>query len=148
MIATLHKSMSHDRRRSQRYHLRLGLRTSSSVGDSVAIVTNLSNGGLNLLCSEAPGVGETILVEFPDNPPMAARVIWSDGRSTGCEFAYALTDHQLSALLELGEKTDTLARAEFDETEVAEHWPDSVKITLILCLAALGWVTVAWAISS
>ncbi|WP_427963681.1 PilZ domain-containing protein [Altererythrobacter sp.] len=140
--------MSHDRRRSQRYHLRLGLRTSSSVGDSVAVVTNISNGGLNLLCSEPPGVGETILVEFPDNPPMAARVIWSDGRSTGCEFSYALTDHQLSAILELGEETEPLALAGFDEAETVERWPGSVRIALILCLAALGWISIAWAISS
>src|SRR5687768_9929788 len=75
-----------EQRGAARRSLRLEVEGSTVVGQSRAIIRNLSETGLLLESETALAVGEELLVELPQAGAVPARVVWARRPFFGCEF--------------------------------------------------------------
>jgi hypothetical protein len=140
-----------DRRGSLRRTLRLVARAAhDEIADEVLIL-DLSTTGLMFETSAALAASETIEVELPDVPPIAARIVWQRGAYYGCEFLQRAPVAAVSAaLLRSAPKprdTATTTPAFSWETALGDRSPMPRRepggeglstIVLILLLVAVG----------
>jgi transcriptional regulator with XRE-family HTH domain len=86
------------RSRAARRTLRLEARGALGSGDAAAVlVHNVSATGLLLECEAPLAVGDSIDVELPHAGATSARVVWTSGKLSGCQFAAPISPAALSA---------------------------------------------------
>lgn len=88
-----------EQRGAARRSLRLEVEGSTVVGQSRAIIRNLSETGLLLESETALAVGEELLVELPQAGAVPARVVWARRPFFGCEFVRPVSRAAVSAAL-------------------------------------------------
>ncbi|HKX77722.1 MAG TPA: PilZ domain-containing protein [Novosphingobium sp.] len=88
-----------DRRGSERWrvHLIATADLAQDVGD--ILIQDISETGLRLATAATLEIGETIVVDLPDNKAALAKVVWQRGASYGCEFDSPLSTAVISAVL-------------------------------------------------
>ena len=100
LLAEIHQDLAPaEGRRTARRTLRLEVETVSPSAAANALIHNLSRTGLLLETTAALKVGDTLEVALPEAGPTAAKVIWSRGEFSGCEFVAPVTNGAVSAAL-------------------------------------------------
>lgn len=88
-----------DRRGTERRVLRFDFAISAGDKGIEASAHDLSTTGLRIETDGILAVGDELLVELPDIPPIEARVVWQDGRMYGCEFLSDIPKRTIGAVV-------------------------------------------------
>lgn len=105
------------RRSTQRRSLELStVANSTEAGETRVLVRDISPGGI-LIEAEAPAlcVDDSLEVHLPDLGVAHARVVWTSGRFSGCEFSDSISTSAISAAL-LKAKPPSPKEHAFDES--------------------------------
>ena len=94
-----HDPRAGEQRGAARRSLRLEVEGSTVVGQSRAIVRNLSETGLLLESETMLAVSEELLVELPQAGAVPAKVVWARKPFFGCEFVRPVSRAAISAAL-------------------------------------------------
>jgi len=115
------------------------------AGSVAIVVRDLSTTGL-LFESQAPSaIGERLRIELPQAVSAAAKIVWQNACSYGCELEASLSRGAVSAALLKGEP-----QARLDEQSggagAADRWPKPTRLGLIVGGSALLWAMIALAV--
>ena len=99
-----------ERRGSERWrvHLLATAEVAPDVGD--ILIQDISETGLRISTAATLEIGETIVVDLPDERVARASVVWQRGTSFGCEFDSPLPTAVISAVLLQVPRLTTRAR--------------------------------------
>jgi hypothetical protein len=93
----LTEHVSSDGRGAVRRTLRLGVQAQSGGEVAMALILNLSESGLLLETVVKLEVGDRLQIDIPEASSSVARVVWTEGFLSGCEFVNPVPTGAVSA---------------------------------------------------
>lgn len=104
------QTSSETRRQCHRYPVAIvGELTNSRLGDRSVEISDLSHQGCRLWLRATLPVGHLVMITFPTLAPLLARVIWSDGQSSGLNFSKPLGVSVLQMMAERHKRAGIIA---------------------------------------
>lgn len=143
-----------NRRYAPRYTVRVPASGSDGIAAFKVCIQSISTTGFSIEAPVELKVGSPIEIDLPGAGPTPARVMWSNGMTSGCVVEEPLDKSVVSATRLKGEPVAAEAPpVESSPPEIVletqpQRWPGAVRVVFVLGAGAAAWALVLAAITA